>query len=174
MPPRVRAGLLLVAAWLVLAPGVVAAQSGPSLEYRVKANFLVRFAAFVTWPPSAFASGTAPMTICVAGPDPFGPALDQAAAGQSAQSRSIVVRRLRSATEAAGCHILYAAAGSGPEFRAPSAGRLLVTEAGDAGMIVFHLRDGRVRFAVDLTSARRSGLTLSSRLLDLALTVRGG
>jgi hypothetical protein len=165
MPPRVRAGLLLVAAWLVLAPGVVAAQSGPSLEYRVKANFLVRFAAFVTWPPSAFASGTAPMTICVAGPDPFGPALDQAAAGQSAQSRSIVVRRLRSATEAAGCHILYAAAGSGPEFRAPSAGRLLVTEAGDAG---------RVRFAVDLTSARRSGLTLSSRLLDLALTVRGG
>jgi hypothetical protein len=167
-----RAFIILAAICLAMTAGSAAAQADPSLEYRVKANFLVRFAAFVTWPPSAFSSREAPLMICVAGRDPFGAALDQAASGQSAHARAIAVRRLRAPGEAMGCHILYAAPGSDPAYRLPILGRLVVTEAGDAGAIAFHLRDGRVRFSINLVSARPSGLTMSSRLLDLAISVR--
>ncbi len=169
----VRAASVILAGIALLGPSVSFSQFTASLEDRVKANYLVRFAAFVEWPPTAFASSTAPMLICVAGSDPFGAALDRAAEGQTAQSRPIAVRRPRSASEAEPCHILYAAVGTRPAFRTPVHGRLLVTEAGDGGMIAFRLRDARVRFDVDLAAARRSGLSLNSRLLDLAVTVRG-
>lgn len=164
----------MVAGCLMQVASEAAAQATTSLEYRVKANYLVRFAAFVGWPASAFASSSTPLTLCVAGRDPFGVALDQAAAGQTAHARPIVVRRPQTPSEAASCHLIYAAQGSGAGYRVPMQGRLLVTEAGDTGMIAFHLRDGRVRFDVDLVAARRSNLTLSSRLLDLAVSVRGG
>lgn len=173
MRSAARAVSVILVGIALLGPSLSFAQSTPSLENRVKANYLVRFAAFVEWPSTAFASPSAPMIICVAGPDPFGAALDRAAEGQTAQSRPIAVRRPRSASEAEPCHILYAAVGSGPGFRTPVHGRLLVTEADDGGTIAFRLRDARVRFDVDLAAARRSGLSLNSRLLDLAVTVRG-
>src|SRR5689334_7477550 len=55
------------------APGRAAAQR-PSLEYQVKAAYLAKFVPFVEWPPAALAPG-APVNLCVAGDDPFGPAL---------------------------------------------------------------------------------------------------
>ena len=61
-----------------------------SLEYSVKANYLVRFAAFVNWPPEAFATPTSSLTICVIGVDPFGPSLTKAAAGQTINGRAAI------------------------------------------------------------------------------------
>ena len=40
-------------------------------------------------------------------------------------------------------------------------------------MIGFQVQNNRVRFHVNLASARRAGLTISSQLLKLAATVRG-
>ena len=54
---------------------------------------------------------------------------------------------------------------------------LLVTDgavSSDRGMIHFVLDDDRVRFHIDLQAASRSRLSISSRLLNLALSVRGG
>ena len=53
----------------------------------------------------------------------------------------------------------------------------MVTDGANApGMINFVLKDNRVRFIVDDDAAAQSGLTISSKLLSVALAVkpRGG
>lgn len=164
---------------LALLIAASSAQAAPqSLEYSVKANYLVRFAAFVEWPPRAFVTPQAPVVICVVGRDPFGRGLDAAARNQTAYGRAMAVRRPADAAALGGCHMVYAGEGGGAAVAAAQGqpGLLLVTDAAttpDRGAIHFVLSDGRVRFHIDQTAARRNALTISSRLLNLALTVRG-
>lgn len=148
-----------------------------NLEYSVKANYLVRFAAFVEWPAASFADSRAPVVICVAGRDPFNGALERAARAQTAHGRALVVRRPHTAEATAGCHILYVGRGGGSLVASGNRAILLVTDAAvssDRGMIHFVVSDDRVRFHIDLQAASRSRLSISSRLLNLALSVRGG
>jgi hypothetical protein len=86
--------------------------------------------------------------------------------------------RLERVERGAPCQILFAA----PSRRQPPAEALdkvrgepvltVTDEAGDPsarGMIDFVLRDGRVRFRIDPRTAERSGLSISSKLLSLAV-----
>jgi hypothetical protein len=168
--------IVIAAAWiLAVQGGATSAAAQANLEYSVKASYLVRFAAFVEWPASAFANGQTPMSICVLGRDPFGAALDRAARDQTARGRALAVRRLATAEAAVDCHILYLGRGA-PEVEARS-GLLVVTDAAapdHRGMIHFVISDSRVRFHIDLQAASRERLSISSRLLNLALTVQGG
>jgi hypothetical protein len=144
-----------------------------SLEYPVKASYLVRFAAFAAWPDNAFQSD-APLVICVVGQDPFGPILDRAAAAQTANGRALAVRRPDS-SDLAGCHIAYLGRDAvAPATPLPSL--LLVTDetvAARRGAIHFVIVQGRVRFHIDQRQTRAAGVGLNSRLLGLALSVRG-
>jgi hypothetical protein len=170
-----RAALLIAALFLAL-PAPVAQAWAQTLEYGVKANYLVRFAAFVDWPPSAFESASAPLTICVAGRDPFGELLDLAAEGQIAHGRRIAVRRPATRGALAGCHVLYLGAGSG-ELAAGASPTLVVSDSvvtAQRGMIHFAVAGGRVRFHIDNRAAKGAGLGISSRLLNLAISVREG
>ena len=177
---RGRGPILALVALLWSLPLQVLAAPQPtqtSLEYSVKANYLVRFAAFVDGPAQAFASRQSPVILCVAGRDPFNGALARAARGQTAHGRALTVRRPGTAEEAAGCHILYV--GRGGDGMVPEGRRavLVVTDAAlspERGMIHFVIDDNRVRFHIDLQAASRSRLSISSRLLNLALSVRGG
>lgn len=161
----------------VLAALVLLGEAGmaraQTLEYQIKANYLVRFAAFVEWPPSAFTSATAPLTVCVAGRDPFGRVLDTAAAAQSAHGRRIAVRRLGQGAGASGCHIVYL--GRGAEAATAGAPVLTVSDSAvttQRAMIHFVISSNRVRFHIDKAGAERARLQLSSRLLNLAVDVR--
>ena len=175
--------VLLTAAWVLAGPAatpaVAQAASAGNLEYSVKANYLVRFAAFVEWPARAFASPQSPVVICVAGRDRFGATLDRAARGQTAYGRPLTVRRPATREAVAGCHILYIGVGADAlaAQAAGQAGLLTVTDAATAperGTIHFVLSEARVRFHIDQQAATRSGLVISSRLLNLALSVRPG
>ena len=175
--------VLLTTAWILAgpaaAPAMAQAATGGSLEYSVKANYLVRFAAFVEWPSGAFANAQAPVAICVTGRDPFGTVLDRAARGQTAYGRPLVVRRPASREAVAGCHILYVGEGAEALIKAAAGqtGLLMVTDAAattERGTIHFVLSNSRVRFHIDQQAATRSGLAVSSRLLNLALSVRAG
>lgn len=170
---------LVLIACGVLSTAAVAAPAQTNLEYSVKANYLVRFAAFVVWPARSFSDQEAPVVICVAGRDPFGTTLDQAARGQTAHGRPLVVRRPASREAVTGCHILYI--GRGGEALITSAagqpGLLMVTDAAtgpNRGTVHFELREARVRFHIDRLMATRNGLAINSRLLNLALSVRAG
>ena len=170
------AGIALVLAAAVL-PGAAHAQVS---ETEVKAAFLPRFARYVTWPSYQRPSPGQPFTLCVVGADPFGSALDRAAAGQSVDGHRVAVRRIRPGGEATGCHIAFVH-GS----KAQPAGQLLaaldarpvltVTDArggSQRGIIHFSIVGGRVRFFIDEKEAARKSLGINSRLLALAVGVR--
>ena len=170
-PPRAFGLALLAAAWTAVAWN---ANAQASLEYSVKASYLVRFSAFADWPVGAF-DGDAPLTICVVGRDPFGMALDRAAATQTANGRALSVQR-PSTSDLAGCHIAYLGQGAVAPATPPRAVLLITDEAVAArrGAIHFVVAQGRVRFHIDQHLARSADVSLNSRLLALALSVKGG
>jgi hypothetical protein len=176
---RTRAYFLVLAISLaVLATTPAHAQSASEAE--VKAAFLPRFARYVTWPSAASPKGAEPFLLCVIGSDPFGRVLDEAAGSQSVDGRRIVVKRITSADAINGCHLAFIEGGkTQPVGQALAAiGRkpvLTVTDAssgGQRGLIHFTNANGRVRFFIDQAGARQRGLTISSRLLALAVGVR--
>lgn len=150
-----------------------------SLEYAVKASYLVRFAAFVEWPARAFPAPHTPVSICVVGRDPFGAAIDRAAASQTAHGRRLLVRRPTGAADLHGCHIAYVATGTPTattDALSAMPTTLIVTDGAVStrrGVVDFVVADNRVRFHIDQQAASRRGLSISSRLLSLALSVRG-
>ena len=148
-------------------------------DTEVKAAFLPRFARYVTWPAAAMPKGGDPFVLCVVGGDPFGAALDEAARSQAVDGRRIVVQRMDSAAGTDGCQVAFVQGGKlhSAQLIAALARRpvLTVTDAANGsqrGIIHFAVVGGRVRFFVDQASAARRGLTISSRLLALAIGVK--
>lgn len=150
----------------------VAAAPSPLLEYAIKATFIYKFAPFVDWPATSFSSAQAPFTICVIGHDQVGDLIDQAAAGQTAGDRPIVIHHLTAAPSGAACQILYLAnSESGVLTGVRGLPVLTVTDSasGNArGIINFVVAENHVRFDIDDDAASRSGLVISSKLLSLA------
>lgn len=146
----------------------------------VKAAFLPRFTRYVQWPAQALPPGGGAFNLCLIGGDPFGRMLDVAAKEQSVDGRSIQVRRLDSAAGTAGCHVAFVQGSRtqpvGEQIAALSQRPILtVTDAangGQRGIIHFSVINGRVRFFIDDGAARRHGLSISSRLLALAVGVQ--
>lgn len=143
-------------------------------DVAVKAAFLPRFARYVTWPAGAHPSG--PMIICVVGDDPFGNLLNQAAHGQQVDGRSFLVKRLSSPAGAGDCNIAFVGGSRAGELLSALAREPILTvtdsrSGAGRGIIQFAIVDGRVRFFIDNLQARARGLTISSRLLALAIGV---
>jgi hypothetical protein len=151
-----------------------------AMEYAVKATYLYKFAPFVAWPPRAFASPSSPLQVCVLGRDPFGATLDRAVLGQRVDGRPVAVRRLQRVDASSGCHILYL--GASPSQTTPEALRAVqgsptLTVADHGGepdaIIRFVVTGNRVRFDINAAAAAANGVTISSKLLSLAMSVRG-
>lgn len=146
-------------------------------DVAVEAEFLPRFARYVTWPPAAIPKGSDPFLLCVIGGDPFGSMLDDAARSQSILGRSIVVRRMDSAATADSCQIVFVNGGRAGQTIAELSRRPILTVTdpsggGERGIIHFVVAGGRVRFFIDQAAATKRGLAISSRLLALAVGVR--
>jgi hypothetical protein len=155
------------------------AEAQDTLEYPIKAAFLVRFADYVDWPAAAFASPSAPLVVCVVGEDPLGASLDKVAGNGQAHGRPIAIKRLKAAKGDSGCHIAFIAmadaARLGQQLEAlHGAPVLTVTDvkSGASGIVNFVIKEERVRFDIDDEAAMQNGLTISSKLLALALNVR--
>jgi hypothetical protein len=155
------------------------ADAQASLEYEVKAAFLLNFAKFVEWPANAFATPNSPLAICVLGKDPFGRALDEVVRGERIDGRVVIVRRILEARVAAKtCQMVFIAAGAKDVpaiLRALGPGVLTVGEQEnflvDGGVIRFAIDNRRVRFDINRTAAQGAGLTLSSQLLTVARSI---
>lgn len=169
------AAITLTAVCIVSA---TAARAAPAAsEYSVKAAYLAKFAPFVDWPPATMPAG-APLQICLAGPDPFGPVIEQTLAGQSVGDHKIQLVRLARVEPQSNCNILYvrgSRAQSVAEALAAVRGRPVLTvtdgaEPGPAhGMLHFVLTNNRVRFEVDPAAASAGGVMVSSKLLSLGI-----
>jgi uncharacterized protein DUF4154 len=154
------------------------ADSGPS-EYDVKAAYLFNFGKFVKWPATPTQPPRTSFLICVLGQDHFGGALDKVVAGERINRLPVTVKHVNAVDEAASCQILFI---DGSEQRRLSSllsklnpGVLTVSDMPGfldrGGMIEFQLVNDRVRFEVNLSAAEKSGLSLSSDLLKVAVRV---
>lgn len=155
---------------------VGAEPAGPSLASAVKAAYLLKFAPYVAWPQA----GGGAFVICIVGHDPFGGLLDRVAQGQAIAERPVIVRRMDEIDAGAPCQVAFLGGGKRQSVaqalaavrRAPV---LTITDGaiGTArGMIHFELTGDRVRFLIDDQAAAVSALSISSKLLSLALSVR--
>jgi hypothetical protein len=150
-------------------------------EYQVKAAFLYTFAKFVEWPPQAFSSPSAAMTICVLGEDPFGSFLDDAVKGKTVDGRPLVVYRLTDLPTGHECKILFIATSESRRMPAllasmATSGVLTVGDttefASEGGIIGLRLDGERIRLSVNLTAAERAKVRISSRMLSLATIIK--
>jgi hypothetical protein len=176
-----RYGAGLAALCTIATGGLATAAENEPLEFVVKAAYLAKFGLYVEWPNTAFSSASSAFNLCVVGEDPFGAALDKAAANQRIGNRAIVVRRLKTVERDSGCHVLYISSADRRSIRqvvetVHGSNVLVVSDAASqaavGSIINFIIKDNRVRFDIDEEAAAKNGLTISSKLLGLALNVK--
>lgn len=181
-PSRCRhrlAGTALLAS-LLFCPARTSSQQARPTEYQVKAVYLYNFSRFVEWPARRISASGNSFTICVLGKDPFGSALDTTVAGESIAGRRVVVRRTSKPQDALDCQIVFVSASEDKQLKedlaALTGGVLTVSDipgfSERGGMIQFVAEGGKIRFEVNLSNAKDSGLVLSSDLLKVAVAVR--
>lgn len=164
-----------MAALLCLGLSAGSAAQAPQSEVAIKTEFVLRFPEFVQWPSGN--DGRA-LSLCLSPSHPFGQNLLASAHGQP-RARRVVVRDLQKDEPVRTCDVLYVAPGDLELL--DEAKNLPILTVGDqpnfcqrGGIINLLMIDGRVRFEIELTRARLSGLKLDSQLLRLASKVYGG
>jgi hypothetical protein len=154
---------------------------GPKItEYQVKAAYLANFGRFVEWPTSVAVVKSESFHICVLGQDPLGADLDAAVAGETIGGAHVLAKRISRPQDAVDCRILFISSSEVSQSKEilTALKTLSVLTVSDmpqfarrGGVIQFLLDGNRVRFDINLAAAERAGLTLSSELLKLAVTV---
>ena len=171
--------LLLLVAFQALAPTDGRGLTPSATEDEVEAVYLYNFAKFIRWPQGA-ASQT--ISLCVLNDEPVASALQRVVAGEMVDGRNLRVKSLSDVSEGTDCNILFMGPPEDLHMREDLAvlhHAPVVTVSNDAdflqqgGIIQFAMIGGAVRFSVNLDAARRAGVTLSSQLLKVALTVKG-
>ena len=113
------------------------------------------------------------------GTDPFGAQLDKLA-GKPVHNNTLVIKRLKSLTLADDCQLVYISEDTEPTevlLLVREKPVLTVSDAEDfieqSGIIQFKLVQNRVRFRINMDAANSAGLSISSKLLSLAISVTG-
>jgi hypothetical protein len=147
--------------------------TGPAL----KAAFIYNFAKFTEWPGDRPVAE--PFVMCVLGDDAVGDALDRAVSGRILERHAITTSRVVISAPKRACQVLYVSGVS-----AAQAG-LAIADLRDApvltisdiegfievgGIAQFFFEHGQLRFRIELESAKRAKLQISSRLLIMAKT----
>jgi hypothetical protein len=157
--------------------GLIFAQTNDASEYDVKGAFLCNLAKFVEWPTNTFSSASAPLLIGIYGKNSFTNNLAEFTYGKSIEGHRIVVRKV-SINELNQCQVLFI--GESKQSKLNTILRklndspvLTVTEEVDpfkSGMMInFTEKDGQIRFEINTHAAKRAGLKISSKLLNLAI-----
>ena len=159
-------------------------RGGTTAEYQLKAGFLYNFAKFVTWPPETFSGSSQLFSICVSGGQQWQQAVQETLKGKTVDERMVVVRSVGNDREVKGCQVLFFPAGDGARLQsllpeAKPSGVLTVIDAGrdekrgrSGAVITLVVDANRMRFVIDVKAAEKAELTVSSKLLSLALAVQ--
>jgi hypothetical protein len=152
------------------------------LERRIKAVFLYRFPEFINWPEAGTPSANLPFVIDVVGGCSIVNELRQVTQSHLLQGRPVKVKQAQDLSALDDADIVFICDGERARIKqliqAAPGKALVVTESpgalSDGSVINFVLSNYRVRFEISLDAAKRRGLHVSSRLLDVALAVKTG
>ncbi len=148
--------------------------------YRVKVAFLFNFASLVKWPDESFNDSESPFVICHFGGSQTRALFDTAYSGRMVERHPIEVRHPSRVGDVPGCHLIMITAERSKQaggFISAVAGKSILTigeTAGFAlsgGVIGFYNDGSKIRFEVNLSTAKNANLRISSRLLQLARLV---
>ncbi len=150
-------------------------------EYRVKAVFLERFTRFTEWPgESAINDTTKPFVISVIGKNPFGNLLEETYSSQKILNKNIEIRYISKIDQIEETNILFISKSKQKELSkilSYTKDKPILTVGDTKGfakkgvMINFYLSSGKLRFEINETAVKESGLSMSYLLLQVALIV---
>ncbi|WMJ09524.1 YfiR family protein [Nitrosomonas sp. sh817] len=167
----------LLAALLIMAQPFTAsiAHAGETLEYQVKAAFIYNFIAFTQWPGSAEPA----INLCLYGEDYFGDEIDKLQ-NKTVGTRQIKVVRTNNIDRLQQCHAIFFSKSANNDLAnlvnsLESYPILTLADTPNAisrGIIInMNLVNEKIVFEINLAAARKSGLDISSKLLQLATKV---
>ena len=157
--------------------GAAGADASPSL---VQAGFITKFPLFVYWPQEAWVPGEGPLAIGVIGDSPVLADLQQLARYTEIDGSALEIRHLEEPGDAAGCQIIFIAAGEDRRLEAileAVRGQPVLTVADSPGFagrgvhINFYVENERIRFELNQQACEEAGLGLSFRLRNVARLV---
>jgi hypothetical protein len=152
-----------------------------SREYRIKAAYLYQFGRYIEWPPKSFPAADSPFIIGVMKQDPILPDLEQIAKLKKIQNRTIRILKFTGVSDVQTCHILYLSKTVAAETQSElirkmaRTGTLVVgddpTTLEVGGVMQFVVEDNKIRIVISQKAAKREGLTISAKLLQVARIV---
>ncbi len=181
LEPRTCASLvgLAVAAMTLSIGGQLSAapQAARDREQLVRGALLYKFAKFVEWPKGLHEASDS-IQICVLGDSELVDLLGKNISKLVVKGHSVEARSLERADQARSCHVVYYAATDdlSSALRAID-GAAVLTVASQSGfleiggMINLVRREEAIGFEINLAASRKAGLSLSSRLREVAVRV---
>ena len=174
-------GLFLWGWCAPMAGQVLAVESAyaASVEYEVKAAFIHNFTQFIDWSRDSFEGEDSPIRIGILGTGPIDTSLMNLN-GKKVQRRSLEVARVNDLKNANEHHIIFINSSEKGQIRSilrslKNTGILTIGDmpgfAKECGIINFYLKNGKVRFEINLEASHRENLKISSKLLRLARIV---
>ncbi|HPE81872.1 MAG TPA: YfiR family protein [Gammaproteobacteria bacterium] len=155
------------------------AQSPAENERLLKTAFVFNFAKLTRWPANTWTEDAPMFNLCTAGSDDLVTSLRHLGRERIA-GHPVAIRALQAADSPNACHALYIAGSEHMSFLRWIDGTrsrpvLTISEirgfADAGGAIQLYQDKDRIRFRINVDAARDRGLTLSARLLDLAVIV---
>ena len=171
--------LIFLALFLFLSLSPVVTQASVRSEYEVKAAFLYNFTRFVTWPALPAGQDKDSLNLCIIGNDPFGDLLNPIRDRKS-QGKSLNLLYPDDPLNIVDCQAVFVGESqlrNLPLINELSQKHHILTVSdtpdfvGKGGMIGYVKQGNVIRFEINLTSATAAGLTINSRLLELAVRV---
>ena len=172
-------GLIISGIFAILvcdAVAIGAEESNAQRVDRLKAGYLLNFVRFVDWPASGSANV---LTVCFVGGQTVLDALASGIENKTAGERHLAARMLSESEPSLGCNVLYLEASTMRDgAHALNLGDMPILTVSDAkdfarsgGMIELFTDANHIRFNINVGSAQKAGLHISSSLLQLAATV---
>ena len=155
-----------------------------TIEYKIKAGYLYNFTKFISWPDDESET----FNLCILGKDPFGSIINPIEA-KSVKNKPIRLIYYQAVKDIKACHIIYfGETATKPELSELSLNAILSISSFDnsltvgeteyfthsGGMIAFILRQGKVKFQINMQALRKSGLEVRAKLLEVAEIYQGG
>jgi len=194
---KIRAYIFVVLVLVLFVGPQAQSDSTVNREYQIKAAFLYNFIKFVEWPKKKVADANEPMIIGFIGEDPFGNAFEPLEA-KDTKGKKVVIRRfkpweelkksgekdkssLEQQVEAIQkCHLLFICPSEEKNLEevlnlVKGHSVLTVGETNGfletGGIINFVMEEKKVRFEINVATAKQTKLQIRSQLLRLAKRV---
>jgi hypothetical protein len=146
-------------------------------EREIQAGLLYNFLKYTNWPENKLSGDN--LTLCIIGSDPFHGRLNSLS-NRTVNRHAIVIKQLRTASDAAGCHLAVVGGTEGSlwkEINAVATHHNILTastESGfsrNGGMIEFGRNGSKISVKLNITNVKQAKLDVAGRMLKLVTLV---